>query len=293
MRRATLGPRMNLLAVAGAALLLSSTAFATGRFNDCGSGVDDNGRGDHDGRKSLRVVGLTADGALVCFNEKAPRFARTIGYLSGLSGGDTLLVGVDFRVQDGLLYGVGNAGGVYTVDTSNAYATLVNRLTVALSGDWFGVDFNPAADRLRIVSNTGQNLRHNVNAGGVTLGDVSLSYTAGTVALGVVGAAYTNNDLDATTATTLFDLDSTLEQVALQSPANSGMLVATGKLGIDVIAPAGFDIYSTLDGTATKRNRAFAVLNGDFYKVNLLTGEATIVGRLKQPVVDIAVPLNQ
>ena len=32
-------------------------------------------------------------------------------------------------------------------------------LTVGLDGDFFGVDFNPAAKRLRIISNTGQNLR--------------------------------------------------------------------------------------------------------------------------------------
>ena len=74
---------------------------------------------------------------------------------------------------------------------------------MALSGTSFGVDFNPAADRLRIVSDTGQNLRHNVNAGGVTVTDAPLNY-AGVTASGIVGSAYTNNDLDALTATTLY-----------------------------------------------------------------------------------------
>ena len=36
---------------------------------------------------------------------------------------------------------------------------------VALAGTAFGVDFNPRADLLRIVSNTGQNLRVNLQAG--------------------------------------------------------------------------------------------------------------------------------
>ena len=36
--------------------------------------------------------------------------------MQGLSGNDTALVGIDFRVQDGKLYGVGNGGGVYTID---------------------------------------------------------------------------------------------------------------------------------------------------------------------------------
>jgi hypothetical protein len=284
MRKASFG----MGSCALAALLIGSNAMATDRFRDCGSGD-----GDQDGRKSLRVVGLTDTGALVCFNERAPRRARTLGVVNGLSGGDTALVGIDFRVQDGLLYGVGNAGGVYTIDTTNGYATPVNRLSVALSGVSFGVDFNPAADRLRIVSDTGQNLRHNVNAGGVTLADATLNYTAGAAALGVNGAAYTNNDLDALTGTTLFDLDTTLDQIALQSPPNNGSLAVTGKLGVDAIGMSGFDIYSAVDGTVTQSNRAFAVINGDFYKVSVLTGKATKVGEFKQTIVDIAVPLNQ
>lgn len=54
-----------------------------------------------------------------------------------------------------------------TIDIDTAAATLVNRCSVLLTGTSFGVDFNRAADRLRIVSGIGQNLRHNVNVGGV------------------------------------------------------------------------------------------------------------------------------
>ena len=51
-------------------------------------------------------------------------------------------------------------------------------------------------------------------------------------ALGLTGAAYTNNDLNQpSTATTLFDIDTTLDQVVIQSPPGNGILVATGKLG--------------------------------------------------------------
>ena len=107
-----------------------------------------------------------------------PDRTRHIGYVTGLTGTDTALVGIDFRVQDGKLYGVGNGGGVYTIDTTTAEATFVNALTVPLAGTSFGVDFNPAADRLRIVSDTGQNLAHNVNDGGVTVANATLTYTA-------------------------------------------------------------------------------------------------------------------
>jgi hypothetical protein len=59
--------------------------------------------------------------------------------------GDASLVGIDYRVQDGKLYGVGDQGGIYTISTRGAVATMVSWLTVPLQGASFGVDFNPAA----------------------------------------------------------------------------------------------------------------------------------------------------
>ena len=205
-------------------------------------------------------------------------------------------------MQDGKLYGVGNGGGVYTIDPRTADAAFVNALTVPLAGTLFGVDFNPAADRLRIVSDTGQNLAHNVNDGGVTAANATLTYTAppatAVPALGVTAAAYTNNDLNQpNTGTTLFDLDTTLDQVVVQSPPGNGILVATGKLGVDAAAAAGFDIYSLLDDGVTVANFPFATLsvNGKyrFYSINLTTGQAFSLGRFDEAVVDIAIPLSQ
>ena len=203
----------------------------------CASGVESSS--DFNRSRSLQVVGLTSDNRLFCFNEFSPQDARVINFVSNLSGGDTFLIGIDFRVQDRLLYGVGNAGGVYVVDTNNGVARLVNRLSVALDGSTsYGVDFNPAADRLRITSSNGQNLRHNVNAGGVTAVDGALNYMPGVTALGIAGSAYTNNDLSPLTSTTLYALDSLLDQIAIQSPPNNGTLAATGKLTVDATAVA-------------------------------------------------------
>ena len=173
-------------------------------------------------------------------------------------------------MQDQKLYAVGDAGGVYTL-SSKAKATKVSQLTVALSGSTFGVDFNPAADRLRVVSDTGQNLRHDVNPGGATIADGTLTYPpATTPAPGISAAAYTNNDLDADTATTLFDIDTAMDQVAIQAPANAGSLSPTGKLGADAGSDAGFDIGG-------KDNHGWATLSvgGKYrlYAVSLLTGE--------------------
>lgn len=278
-----------LLTTLALASLLPTALYADDSRNDR---ANTRGRG-------LEVVGLTSDMRLVVFNEFRPDKAQNLGTISGLIGGDTEIVGIDYRVQDGNLYGVGNAGGVYMINTATGAATLVNRLTVPLSGTVFGVDFNPAADRLRIISNDGQNLRHNVNAGGVTLVDGTLNYTPGTPAAGNTGAAYTNNDLDTNTATTLYNIDSTLDQVVLQSPPNAGSLAATGKLGVDTTASVGFDIFSKLSKGTTTRIEALASLTSvdgfvRLYSINLPTGKATLRGTFKNwdSVVDIAIPLD-
>jgi hypothetical protein len=251
--------------------------------------------------KRLVVIGLTADNRLVRFRAGFPDKMKEIGSVFGLISPDTSLVGIDYRVQDGRLYGVANGGGIYTIDAENAQATFVNSLTVPLSGSFFGVDFNPAADRLRIISDTGQNLAHNVDAGTTALNG-NLTYTAPPTApiaaLGVTGTAYTNNDLNQpSTATTLFDIDTTLDQVVIQSPPGNGILVATGKLGFDADPHAGFDIYSRLVSGVTMQIRAFATLGVNktygFYQVSLLTGAATFLGNFDEPVFDVAIPLDQ
>jgi Domain of unknown function (DUF4394) len=247
----------------------------------------------------LDVVGLTRDGVLVCFEANQPRGADVIGRIRGLQT-DTKLVGIDFRPATGSLYGLGDAGGVYVINAANARANLRARLNVALEGTRFGVDFNPTVDRLRIVSNTGQNLRANVDDG-TTLEDGDLNYLGPppvNPALGVTAVAYTNNDASPNTATTLFDIDTSLDQVAIQAPPNAGVLNPTGKLMADAPNNVGFDIYSTVVSNGwTANNKAFASFGGPrggtFYTVSVLTGRVTAVGRFALPVVDIAVPLDQ
>lgn len=57
----------------------------------------------------LRAVGLTIDQQLVSFSVDAPSSTRSAARVRGLDG-DRALVGIDFRVQNGTLYGVGDKG---------------------------------------------------------------------------------------------------------------------------------------------------------------------------------------
>jgi hypothetical protein len=246
---------------------------------------------------TLEAIGLTDDQRLVCFRVDRPERAQRFAVVRGLQM-DTRLVGIDVRPATNVLYGLGDQGGVYTVATNNGRATLVARINVPLQGTSFGVDFNPVADRLRVVSDTGQNLRINV-LDGTTTADGTLNYTAGTPATGVVGAMYTNNDADPNTGTTLFDVDSSLDQIAVQSPPNAGSLVATGKLGFDTNGVVAADIYSQVRDGSTVANWAFVSLSDDtgstFFKVDLLTGRATSLGEFATsvPIVGFAIPTNQ
>jgi hypothetical protein len=271
--------------------------------------------GDHRGDR-LNAIGLADGGTeLVHFRTDRPGHARTIGEVRGLVDGETRLVGIDFRVQNGALYGVADKGGIYTLSEKDAKATKVGFLSVPLQGSAFGVDFNPAANALRVVSDAGQNLRQPFPAAaadgafgaaptqGATVADGALTNpatppaTAPAPATGVTGAAYTNNDLDPTTATSLFDVDTVLDRVALQSPANAGTLAPTGALRVDAGLDAGFDVYSATTKGVTTSNRAFATLstNDDsrLYAVDLLTGTATEVGEFDQAVTDLAIGVVQ
>ncbi|KOU22558.1 DUF4394 domain-containing protein [Streptomyces sp. WM6368] len=254
----------------------------------------------HDGKGGLSAIGLTTDQRLVEFDVDRPSRTWPVGKVTGLAG-DSRLVGIDFRVQNGKLYGVGDRGGVYTLNTRSARAVKVSQLTVALAGTAFGVDFNPAANRLRVISDTGQNLRHNIDDAAAPLttmvdGTLTNPTVPPSTAMGVTGAAYTSNDLNAATATTLFDLDTMADRISLQSPANAGTLAPTGSLGVDAALDAGFDIYYN---PAAGTNHGFAAIGTAgayrFYTVDVLTGRATDKGAfpVKYQVTDLALPINQ
>lgn len=148
----------------------------------------------------------------------------------------------------------------------------------ALTGTSFGVDFNPTVDRIRVTSDTEQNLRLNPDTGAVAGTDAPLAYRAGDAGAGTnpsVGAvAYTNSFAGATT-TQLFGIDSARDALVLQDPPNAGVLNTVGALGVDVAEPVGFDI-----GTA---NAAYAAVRRGtesaslLHRIDLTSGRATPV----------------
>ena len=302
MRSTIVGAAVVAAVVAPGAAAAAASSAATFADGSATSAVRDHISSYFDSWKNdgQRAAGLADGGkSLVRFSVDKPSRAKSVGAISGLAG-DTNLVGIDYRVQNGKLYGVGNAGGLYVISADNAKASKVGQLSVALTGTLFGVDFNPAANALRVVSNSGQNLRQPFGADdapmGATVADTSLT-RGGTAVTGVSAAAYTNNDLSPETATTLFDIDTALDQVDIQSPANNGTLAPTGMLGVAAGDDAGFDIYSDLRDGRTVEVTGFATLSAGgstaLYEVDLLNGMADRIGRFPVAVTDIAVELDR
>lgn len=259
-------------------LLATVAVLALGGLAACGGGGD----APPPAPQPVAVgdtVALTASGRIVSFNRATP--ATLVGAVSvtGLASGESLL-GIDIRPVDGLLYALGSAGNVYTVDPSTGAATLRAALRpvagddnpyAALVGDSFAVDFNPAADRLRVIGNLGQNLRINVTNGD-TITDGLIAPAAGGTAT-VSAGAYTNS-FAGTTTTQLFDLDVVAGTLHLQDPPNNGTLAAGLPLGVAATAANGFDIDA-------RNNTAYAALTvggtSSLYTINLTTGAATAV----------------
>ena len=240
------------------------------------------------------VVALTSGNRLLFFDSTTPgTITKTITITTS---GSEALVAIDFRPATGDLYAMAVSGRLYILNLTTNAASIPPAAPTPLVGTSFGFDFNPTVDRIRVTSDGEQNIRLNPNDGSLTATDTFLAYAAGDVHVAgnpnIVGSAYTNNFVGATT-TILYDIDSTFDTLVYQDPANTGQLHTVGNLGVDTNAMVGFDI-SQATGTAYA---SLTVGNAALYTINLASGAATLVGTIGNAaslagelVLDIAVP---
>ena len=238
------------------------------------------------GVTSGNTYGVTSTGRLVTFDRQDPALDTAIA-ITGLQSGETVL-GIDIRAggaTPGQLYALGSTGRVYSVDTTSGVATQKSQLAAdasdttdpfsALSGTEYGVDFDDASDRLRVVSDNGQNLRIDVDSG-ATITDAALS-SGGNARTGVNGAAYTNAFAAACRSSAYF-IDSTTDELLTSSDASGGALTVVGPLGVDASAAGDLEVATAADGTNT--GYAVLVVGGaaTSYEINLGTGAAATAG---------------
>jgi hypothetical protein len=276
------GPRMDGSAEASTPVAEASTADATlpdgntpppppdGSLVDSSSPPPDGavpGTGD--------TWGFTSAKRLVLFARATGVVERTQA-VTGIPEAETVL-GVDVRPADSTVVALTNAGKLYTVNAQTGVAVLKSTLAAdaadgsnaftALAGSAYAVDFNPVADRLRIVSNTGQNLRVNADTG-ATITDANVTPDTP----GLSAAAYTNS-FGSACRTQLFVIDSTARTLLLQDPPNQGVLTQVGSLGEAAIGQVhSFEIVTNTDGTNIALVSATTSSGERVSQLNLSTG---------------------
>lgn len=258
MKKLTLG----LLATAA---LLSSTAIAS----------------------AASIVALTKDGSLVSLDTESRMAMKTVK----VSGTSAALLGIDVRPANGLLYGVDITGAIYVIDGETGAAKMVSKLDKNFPADGKAtVDFNPAADRLRLMSSDGTNFRVNVDTGAVVV-DGSTAYAKDGPMMGkkamVVAGAYTNSVNPKPEKTALYTINPDSDMLYLQSPPNDGVQQPVGKLGADIGPDIGFDIMA--DGKGGNMGVLYAM--DALHTVDLKTGAVTTLGKVTGvtgPLVDFA-----
>jgi len=218
------------------------------------------------------VAALVGNDTLAVVDTTAKKVTKTMK-VTGLSGA---LIGIDVRPADGMLYGLTDDGSVFTI-AMDGKATKKSQLeTMLAKGTVATVDFNPVADRLRVMGADGTSLRANVDDGKV-IKDGSHKYADGDMHKGekpnVIAGAYTHS-VKGAKETALFNIDGTIGALVKQAPPNDGVLNAVGKLGMKADTVA-FDIWS--DGS---KNDAWLMVKDTLYSVDLMTGKATEAAKI-------------
>ena len=236
--------------------------------------------------EAATLVGLTADNKLV----KIDTATMAASAPMAISGADKV-IGIDVRPADGKLWGLTAGGQLVVIDHMSGKATAGSMVSEKLAlGPRPVVDFNPVADRLRVIAADGVSLRINVDTG-ATVVDKPLNYDAADASKdkkpAVAAGAYTNS-MKGAKATELFHVDGGTGALVLQNPPNDGVLKTRGMVGIRGAADVVMDIANEGEG----KNTAYVVAGGALYTVDLASGMATQVGAIKGmtgKLVDIAV----
>lgn len=231
-------------------------------------------------KPDIVFYGISASNQLIKYNANASQMPIGQVAVSGLQAGENLLA-IDFRPATGQLYGLGNSSRLYVInpETGSARAVGAASFTPAINGTIAGFDFNPTVDRIRLVTNNGQNLRLHPETGAVAATDVNINPAAA-----LIGAAYTNSFAGAS-GTVLYDIDG--QKLYKQDPPNNGTLVEIGSLGVTATGPGDFDI------AADNKVILAALTSGgtnNLYQVDTATGKAVSLGILATPIIGLAIP---
>jgi hypothetical protein len=222
--------------------------------------------------QSQTIAALVGDDMLAHVDAKTWKVTKTVK----IAGLPARVAGIDVRPADGMLYALAEDGTVATLDPASGKASVKTKLETMLGkGVAASVDFNPVADRLRVIGSDGTSLRANVDDGKVAT-DGKLRFKEGDAHAGktamIVAAAYSNAVRGAKT-TNLYDIDAS-GAYALQAPPNDGVLntLVTGAAASAV----AFDIATDAAGVSV----GWAVVGKTVHSLDPATGKMTKLGEI-------------
>jgi hypothetical protein len=249
---------------------------------------------------------LTSNGNLISFDAAMPGVIRSLATVTGIAMGQALS-GLDIRPATGELYTIGyNASSgeaqLYTLNPANGAATAIGAAPLMLNPNMgkITLDFNPTVDRIRLTGSNNSNYRLHPVTGALAATDGNLRFANGDVNAGIdpsIGTGAYTNSFGGATMTTLYNYDDSLNILTTQIPPNDGVLNTIGSSGITVNLAdpsTDLDIFFSQYGAP---NRAYLAANvgsstfDNLYTVNLMTGAATMVGRIGNgiAITDIAI----
>jgi len=232
-------------------------------------------------------IALTADNALLRIEGETRRATAPVR----ITGAEGRVIGIDQRPQDGRLYGVTDRGQIVTIEPATGRATQVSRLNMAFDpGGRAVVDFNPVANRLRVMGLNGTNLRVNVETG-EAVRDGNLAYPSGSPLAEtrprITAGAYTNS-MGGAQQTALYTLDTLARSFNLQAPPNDGVQQSRGMLPDGLPPGIAFDILSDGQGG----NTGYLLAAGTLHRLDVTNGATMAVGAIaglpQAEVIDIA-----
>jgi hypothetical protein len=237
-------------------------------------------------------TGANAD-TLFRFDTDTPDTIQATIPITGLVTGDTI-VGIDFRPADGQLYGVGanlaaDTVQVYRIEASTGQVTAIGgpaNVANITGATAFGVDFNPLADRIRVITDLASdgaggntnNFRLHPGTGALVAIDTDLDFAFDPTEAPEVAVAYTNSSFTPIVPadTTLFGITQGQSSFVTHSNGPSfATLAGVGPLGVTLVSRnAGLDIFGV-------ENSAIAILETaggtQLFTIDIATGDATLV----------------
>ena len=212
--------------------------------------------------KADLVYGVSDElGQLVSFNSASPGTLLSAIALTGTETGEQIR-GIDD--VSGVIYGLGDANHLYTINPATGVCTMVGAgaFSPVLNGIDFGFTAGPS--QFYVSSDLGQNLSL-TTAGVATTMPNYTGASLDTIAYDPLTSVY-------------YGMSASSQDLYTVNPA-TGSTTLVGPTGVDFIARDGLDI------TASGAAYFSATVNGqtEFFTANLLTGALTLVGDVGTP----------